>query len=70
MAKPGSQELRKGFMKTWEEKARRETKIETGQKKNPDLRADFFFLFINPSGKRMHSIVWSSFKVISFGGEK
>lgn len=59
-------------MKTWEEKARRETKIETGQKKkNPDLRADFFFfLFINPSGKRMHSIVWSSFKAISFGGEK
>lgn len=44
-------------------------KIEKGPK-NPDLRADFFFLLTDPSGKRMHSIASSSFKAISFGGEK
>lgn len=53
----------------WGEKARRDMKIEKGPK-NPDLRADFFFLLTDPSGKRMHSIASSSFKAISFGGEK
>lgn len=33
VAKPGSLELRKAFMKMWEEKARRETKTEKGPKK-------------------------------------